>query len=525
MTDINTLTDKFLRAYFSQQPDDATYFGYPGFDDCLPDYSPDKINETIACFEEIITEIENLNHTDKDEIIDCDLLKRKCQVSLFRFKSERHHIINPSRYVDTVSSSLFSIMTAAHYSDKEKIHLICGRLKNLPRFLAQAKETLKKPVKLWTDIASKEIDGVGLYLKDSILPFLKENQVVGADQLIELAKDSIYDFSVFLSNISDCRTEFAIGKDNFEFLLSTFHGIDKSAEEIRQIGFDKIDEISSLLNEQAEKIDDTKSWQELIQILKENHPTEDNLVESYQKKVEELKQFLIDNEIVSIPKEETLSIIETPKFFQESIPFAAYSAPKMFTDDGQGLFFVSPANGSKDLLKEHCFAAFPLTALHEAYPGHHLHFSHQRSIASPMRKAYDLSSYYEGWTLYCEEMMYRVGFYDDAMRLYQLKDALWRAARIVVDVSMQAYGMTDEEAAQFLVDNAKLSNQGARVDVNWYTQSPSVPMSYLIGMLEVDQIRKDYQRKGKSLKEFHDNFLKTGAIPLNHVRNILIQEG
>jgi len=225
-----------------------------------------------------------------------------------------------------------------------------------------------------------------------------------------------------------------------------------------------------------------------------------------------------------LPENETLKVMETPEFLQSSIPYAAYSPPTMFASSDQGLFFVSPANGNEELLKEHCYSSFPLTVLHEGYPGHHLQFARQRNLSSKMRRTYNVASNYEGWTLYCEEMMHRVGYYDDAMRLYQLKDRLWRAARIVVDVSMQCYGMTDQEAADFLVGNAKLSPKGARVDVNWYTQLPTTPMSYLIGTLELDTIREKFMATGKSLKEFHDTFLECGSIPLSHVESLLMEK-
>jgi uncharacterized protein (DUF885 family) len=244
-------------------------------------------------------------------------------------------------------------------------------------------------------------------------------------------------------------------------------------------------------------------------------------LQAYRQKVNDIKNFLTKHDLVTLPTTDSLLVIDTPEFLRESIPYAAYSPPAMFAPDNQGLFFVTPPAGNRDVLKEHCDASYPLTTLHEAYPGHHLQFATQHGFTSAIRKIYDVASAYEGWTLYCEEMMFEAGFYDDAMRLYQLKDKLWRAARIVVDVCMHCYGMTDVEAADFLVAEAKLTARSARVDVNWYTQSPTVPMSYLIGMLEVMRIRKDFLARGKTLKEFHDAFLACGAIPLASVREIL----
>lgn len=519
---LSEITKDYLETLFAFNPVYATTNGYPGFDDKYPNYSADSVQDIIQKCQQTIQDVTDLQIDH--ESIDADLLKRHAELHIHDLMSKQDHILNPSAYVILASDSFFSLIMSSHRSNEEKVHFITSRLQALPDFLKHAQKIISTPVKLWTDIAIKEIPGLSTYFNEVITPFFKTNKVVSGEKLIKEARHAIFDFSNFLSGLTDVKEDFAIGRDNFEYLLKTFHGIDKSAKEIKDIGFSQIDSLNKQLNEQAEKIDDLKTWQELVDLLKENHPTEEGLIKAYQNKVSEIKEFLIQNKIVTLPKDESLKIISTPEFLQNSIPYAAYCPPTMFAPDSQGLFFVSPAKGNQEVLKEHCYAAFPLTALHEAYPGHHLQFAIQRTLNSDIRKIYDVASYYEGWTLYCEEMMYRCGFYDDAMRLYQLKDRLWRAARIVVDVSMQCYGMTDDEAVTFLVDNAKLSPQGARVDVNWYTQSPTIPMSYLIGTLEVDRMREQYINQGKSLMEFHDAFLSCGAIPLKHVREVLFSK-
>lgn len=521
MPQIDSLTDRYLQFYYAQFPDEATDAGFPGFDTELPDFSPERVNATHKAVRSIAREAGQASPQDPSERIDADLLVRRCERTLYQLHAERHHVCDPQLYVDTASNSLFSLIMATHVSDSEKTQALSARLQKIPRFFAQAKENLNEPVALWTELAQKEAQGFATFLKDVVLPFLQKNAANGAQNLSQAATAAAFDFSHFLSQLKKLRADFHIGQEGFEHLLKRFHGLEHTAAGLREIGFAQIDELNAELNAQAKKIDADKSWQELIAELKENHPREENLLQAYREKVAEIKAFLKDKDVVTIPREETLAIIETPAFLLESIPFAAYRHPRMFAADPQGLFFVTPPRGNEEVLKDHCLASFPLTALHEAYPGHHLQFSRQRQSPVKIRKVYDVASYYEGWTLYCEEMMYRLGFYDETMRLYQLKDRLWRACRIVVDVGMQCFGMTDAQAAQFLVDNAKLSKQGARVDVNWYTRAPTIPMSYLIGMLEVDRLRQDFMRRGKSLKEFHDAFLSTGAIPLRHVRAIL----
>lgn len=520
---LSELTEDSLRSYFSLYPTTASHLGWPGHDQELPDLSDDRIDATLKEWDSVLTELETLTPEDKESRIDADLLARLIKRNRFALQVQQHHKLNPADSVETVADSLWELMMGGHRTEPEKLEAITKRLEIIPGFLKRARHNHKRPVELWTSLAIEEIPGTIQYLTDTILPYLDSHHVASASQLIESACHSLDEFAVELKQQTNWEQTFAIGKENFESLLHDFHGIEHHATDIQETGLKQIELITKQLKAHANEMDPAQSWQELVTKLKGNHPAEAELMTAYRNKVAETKSFLHEQEIVSLPEQESLRIIETPLFLQNMIPYAAYSEPTMFADDDRGTFYVTPVNGNQELLQDHCNASFPLTALHEAYPGHHLQFSIQRTLPSPIRRVYNVASYYEGWTLYCEEMMHRAGFYDDAMRLYQLKDRLWRAARIVVDVGMQCFQMTDREAAAFLSDKAKLSPQGARVDVNWYTQSPTIPMSYLIGMLEVDRMRESYQAKGHSLKEFHDAFLSSGAIPLNAVRQLLLE--
>jgi uncharacterized protein (DUF885 family) len=105
-------------------------------------------------------------------------------------------------------------------------------------------------------------------------------------------------------------------------------------------------------------------------------------------------------------------------------------------------------------------------------------------------------------------------------RLQQLHDSLWRAYRIVIDCGLHSGKLTHEAAAQILVQGVGFTPARARADVNWYTAAPTVPLSYLLGRLELERLknrlvgRKDSQGgEGWSLRKFHDWILSHGAIP------------
>jgi uncharacterized protein (DUF885 family) len=122
----------------------------------------------------------------------------------------------------------------------------------------------------------------------------------------------------------------------------------------------------------------------------------------------------------------------------------------------------------------------------------------------------------EGWALYCEEMMKDAGFYTDPRtRLGQLKETLWRAARVVVDVGLQLGEMSVDEAIDFMITEVGLERVNATAEVLRYTANPTQPSSYLIGKLAIMGIRSRYEeRAGGSfaLKTFHDELMELGSI-------------
>ena len=98
-----------------------------------------------------------------------------------------------------------------------------------------------------------------------------------------------------------------------------------------------------------------------------------------------------------------------------------------------------------------------------------------------------------------------------------LKDRLWRALRIIIDVKTQTGKLSYDEAADLMVRELHFPRAQACGDLNWYSQSPSVPMGYAFGWSIINRLRDQEQKRlgGKfSLCEFHDKLLSTGSISL-----------
>ncbi|MBV8365479.1 MAG: DUF885 domain-containing protein, partial [Candidatus Eremiobacteraeota bacterium] len=185
----------------------------------------------------------------------------------------------------------------------------------------------------------------------------------------------------------------------------------------------------------------------------------------------------------------------------------------------------APAPEQREQMVGHNLYGMLLTNVHEGYPGHHLQLVVANKAPSLVRRLHDSTVFAEGWALYCEQLVLDEGFDEDPRtRLFQLKDQLWRACRVVIDVELHTGDMTFDQAVAMLVDVAKLEHVNAVGEVRRYTLYPTQPMSYLVGKQQIMDLReREKQRLGSafSLREFHDRLLSQGTIPVALVESAL----
>jgi uncharacterized protein (DUF885 family) len=109
----------------------------------------------------------------------------------------------------------------------------------------------------------------------------------------------------------------------------------------------------------------------------------------------------------------------------------------------------------------------------------------------------------------------------------QLYLQLWRACRIVIDVGIHCGTMSFTEAVKLLVEVAQLDKMAAIAEVKRYTQSPTQPLSYLVGKKQILALRRDVEQSHPeryTLKRFHDLLLAQGSIPIASLRSVLTEQ-
>ncbi|MGE5140126.1 MAG: DUF885 domain-containing protein, partial [Rudaea sp.] len=408
---------------------------------------------------------------------------------------------------------------------RERIHNMTARLEALPDVLAAGRANLENPPRILTEIAIEDAMG-GIEFCDSLIPRLSADRTdvpASFRAAVGRARQALDDYLRFLRHdlLLVSRGPIGIGRANFEAILIQEHLLPYSVDQLLDAAQRVFQETLRELAAWAKRIDPQLTWREIVDQARDEHPSPARLLAAYRKEVERLRVFTRDHDLVGLPDEEC-EVVETPPFDRALNSFAAYVGPAPFDADQRGQFWVTPIDtrasraAQREQMQEHCNYLYPVTAAHEAYPGHHVQLVRANKAGSRWRRHFSSPLFAEGWALYCEELMDRAGYYRDARtKLFQLKDRLWRAARVTIEIGIHCYEMSLNDAAGFLVDHVGMTPTMARAETHRYAAEPTQPLSYLIGELEVFRL---YDRFAElSLREFHDLLLDSGTIPFSLV--------
>jgi len=318
-----------------------------------------------------------------------------------------------------------------------------------------------------------------------------------------------------------CRTTSGIdaipnGRAWYEFMVRYYTTTKLKPDEIHAIGLKEV----ARIRREMEKVKAAYKFKGTLgeffkyhEELPENRPfkTEQEVLDAYaglnRKILEKLPQLF-----GRAPKA-PLEIRAEPELTR-STASDHYSSPAV---DGSrpGVFYAVIEDASK-----YANTGMATLFLHEGQPGHHYHLALQQELPLPkFRRHGGSTAYTEGWALYAETLGRDMGLYEDPNAyLGHLSDELLRAVRLVTDTGLHTKGWTREKTIQYMIDMQGYSESEARRATERYMAWPGQALAYKIGSLKIQELRdRAKARLGDrfSLKDYHDQVLGDGALPLN----------
>lgn len=524
---LDSLIDDYLADRFEEHPHVASGLGVDGYYEKTGDFS----GEAFARRDEKVDHwLRRFGALDPGGLDFAEQIDRELILSTLRgariMRDWEAWKKDPAVYLDPGQSGVFGLFLHRILPEAELAAAAAARLEAVPRTLEEGKENLDPELAnpLSCDRALRQCRAGAHYFRN-LVPAEVED-AAARERLTasgETAARACEDFADFIEKLgSSAGGDWAIGEERYSALLLEKEMLGYGARDMLERGRAVYDELSSEMAKFSKDFRGTDDWRAVLEDLKEDHPTShDHLRGEYERWTGEARQFLIDHDLVTLPDGERCLVEPSPPFQRPVLAVPSYNSPPPFKPSLTGHFFVPyPPEGTPQEEVERRLRAslhgIPTTSVHEAYPGHHWHLVVIASTPRPIRKVHRTSYFVEGWALYAERMMRDQGFFaDPRQELCHLAARIFRAARIIIDVSLHIGEMTFDEAAEFLTTRLTSNEPTARTEVGRYCSWPTQAPSYLTGSLEIERMRERYfSEKRGDLKAFHDTIASSGGLPI-----------
>ena len=328
----------------------------------------------------------------------------------------------------------------------------------------------------------------------------------------------------FFENEYTPKTRLTIGigtnhsnREYYKALIKYFTTLELTPDEVHNLGIQEVQRIRSEMDSVIIAANFEGTFSDFLKFLRTNPQfyasTEKQLLKeaSYlAKKIDgRMPEFF-----QTLPRL-SYGVIPVPKEIQENYTTGRYwgGSPEL---NKAGNYVVNTYD-----LKQRPLYNLPALTAHEGVPGHHHQIALSQEIKNipSFRKDINVSAFVEGWGLYAEKLAGEMGIYDTAYNKFgQLTYEMWRACRLLVDTGIHWKGWERKKAEECFYQNTALAPHNIKTEVDRYISWPGQAVSYKIGELKILEL-KEFSKKQLghqfNIREFHDQILMSGSLPLN----------
>ena len=482
--------------------------------------------------------------------VDFRILKENIDYEIFRGEELKEPVWDPLVYMQSLANSLYLLVARDFAPAEQRIASLRQRMEKIPGVVAQAKANLQHPPRIHTETAIEQTQGAINLVRTDLTPLLDQAPQIKKDlvPLQEKTATALDDYKKWLQKDLLPRADgnFRLGAEKYRKKLHFALASDLSMEEIMKRARTDLQQTQTAIYETAlplykkyfpnadEKTlaDKHKVTVAVLDKLAEQHPNDGTVVDFAKTVVAEATAFVKQHDLVTIPNV-PLDVIAMPEF-KRGVAIAYCDAAGPLEKNGKTFFAVAPT--PKDWSKERKESFFreynnymirDLT-VHEAMPGHYLQLAHANEFHAPtlVRAMFQSGTFIEGWAVYCEQMMAEQGYGGPEVKMQQLKMRLRAIANAILDQSIHAGNMTEQEAMDLMMKQT-FQQEGEAVAKWKRARLTSAQLStYFVGVTEHLDLRAADQKKlgnDFNLKKYNDQVISYGSPPVKYVRELMLQ--
>lgn len=532
------LAERVLDERWKSSPPEAASSGIHAYDGQLPPVTRTSIESRLAELRVALADGESIasDGLAPQEQFDRDLLLLGLRNEIWELSENRSFAPDPMALMWPLEATAY--MDRSYAPVEQRMASMANLMRAVPAYLESARALLEPPfAKPVLHQAIEAYSGVASYYRGDVAEFAEANLGLtdGLDVMkaAEVAAEAIDDMVAYLrSHESTANDDFAMGAERYATMLSLGEMVDIPLAQIEAAGESELRRHQASVREAAERIAPGKPLAEAIAVVTKDHPAADKLIDETREMLEEIRSFTIDHDIASVISDVRAQVRETPAFMRWA--FAAMDGPGPFEEVAtESFYYVTPVEKhwtpeqSEEWLSNFGYATLKIISIHEAYPGHYVHFLRHAKAPSAISKVFGAYSFWEGWAHYCEEMFLEAGYGDGdpKLQLAMAQEALVRVCRLLCSLRMHTQGQTLAEAERFFQEQAFMEELPAKTEAIRGTFDPGY-LNYTLGKMLITKLRADWQAEqgaAYSLKAFHDELLSHGGPPVPLLRKHMLR--
>ena len=577
-TEANTkfaqMTDQFVKDSLALSPVNASQAGYHkhkdpkngktiDLDAQLDDVSPQGVAAQEKFYRawrhrfQTETPVASLNAQDA---ADYRLIDDQIALSLLDFEHIQSYKHNPTGYVELIGNAMFLPLTQEYASKEVRFGDVISRIGQIPRFIAQAQSELIDSDPIFISTAIEENEG-NINLVDSVAIDIPAGSLLKAqyDKVAPAAKKVLTDFNDWMTNDLAKRPAsgrtWRLGKEwyeeKFRYVMETSITPEQlladAEAKVKAVRAEMLQLALPLYKQMYPGQDDygtlptrereNKIIAAVLNMISDEHPQRDQLIEAVKADVEGIKQFIREKRIVSLGSRENLKVIPTPEFMRGSYSVAGFHSAPPLEPTAEAQYWVTPIDPKmpeakvESKLREYNNYTLKWLTIHEALPGHYVQAEHADDVEPPNRRVlrgiFGNGAYIEGWAEYIADVMTEEGYLDHSPKfgLVRRKILLRAISNSILDIRLQTMNMTDQQAMDLMLNDTFQTQAEAEGKLRRAKLTSTQLPTYFVGIRQWWELRKKYQAaKGSAfnLEEFHNKALDQGPLPIEYLEKIIL---
>ncbi len=525
----SSFVDRVIEESFVLSPPFAVSAGRHDFDGRLPDWSADGLRRQLESLERSRAEAAEFS----DEALSAEQRFQRDYViavldrEIFWLRDAREPFTNVSYYFGHGLDPA-TYITVPYAPADERLRAFIEYAKAIPGALAQIRANLQTPMpRTFVEYGWRGFKGFAdFYRNDVPQAFADVNDAALQAELrgvIEPAAQAMMEMSQWVeSQRAQATDDYALGAERFAAMLKMTEGVTTPLDKLEAIGRADLERNLAALAEACKLYLPKGTIAQCVAKQEANKP-QGGPVTAARAQLTQLRQYLVDHDIVTIPGTEEAKVDAAPPYNAQNSAYINIPGP--YETNMPSVYYIAPPDPTWSKAEQLAYipgeASLLFTSVHEVWPGHFLQFLHSNRSSWRFGQLMVGYAFAEGWAHYTEEMMVEQGLAQDSPERHigQLLNALLRNVRYVCAIGLHTHGMKVAECERMFREQAYQDAGSARQQAARGTYDPAY-LNYTMGKLMIRKLYRDWQGEnpGKSLRQFHDQFLSYGGPPIPLVR-------